>query len=123
MSLPKKLEDFIGRYVDSIETLEILLQLQRSPETVWMAPAMESHLGMKSGTAEKRLESLARHGFAIRGSSSGYRYGTPDKELDATVAELAAMYAERRVMVVNTIFSENLARLRAFSNAFKVKSE
>ena len=59
----------------------------------------------------------------VKGASRGYRYNPGNEALDAAVGELAAAYADRRVSVVNAVFSENLARLRAFSDAFKVKSE
>ena len=122
MNLSQPLEAFIGRHIDSIETLEILLLLQRSPDTYWMTSAIESHLGIKSGTAEKRLFALQEHGFVVKGMTGGFRYAR-NNAADANVKALAEAYAEQRTAVVNTVFSENLARLRAFSNAFKVKSE
>lgn len=123
MNLAPKLQEFISRYIDSIETLEILLLLERSPETYWMASAIESHLGIKTGTAEKRLQGLLQNGFIVKGASRGYRFSPENETQNAAVAELATAYTARRVSVVNMVFSENLARLRAFSDAFKVKSE
>jgi hypothetical protein len=118
--LPDPLEHFIARYVDSIETLETLLLLERSRETFWMTSAIESHLGFKAGSAEKRLQLLLQNGFVVRGMSGAYRYCPKRAEDDAQVAELAAAYADRRAAVLNVLFSDNLARLRAFANAFKV---
>jgi predicted transcriptional regulator len=123
LKLPQPLQEFIGQNIDSIETLEILLLLHRSPETYWMAPAIESHLGIKAGTADKRLQGLMNGGFIVKGTTGAYRYSPENEEQNASVSELATAYAEKRVAVVNAVFSENLARLRAFSNAFRVKSE
>ncbi len=123
MSLPQPLEQFIARYVDSVETLETLLLLKRSSETFWMTSAIESHLGIKAGSAEKRLQSLLQNGFVVRGMSGAYRYCPKRADDDALVAELATAYAEQRTAVLNFLFSDSLARLRAFANAFKVKSE
>lgn len=123
MSLPQPLEQFIARYVDSVETLETLLLLKRSSETFWMTSAIESHLGLKSGNAEKRLQGLLQNGFVVKGMSGGYRYCPERAEDDVQVAELAVAYAERRAAVLNFLFSDNLSSLRAFANAFKVKSE
>lgn len=115
--------DFVRRHVDSIETLEILLLLHRAPDTSWTPPALDDHFGMKSGVADKRLQGLLKHGLVIRDPSGGYRLRPKTEDLRAGLEDLATAYAERRSTVVNTVFSENLARLRAFSNAFKVKSE
>jgi len=123
MSLPPPLQDFIGQYIDSIETLEILLLLQRAPETAWQPAAVDSHLGMKDGTAGKRLTDLVRKGLVTKTSSGDFRYMPGDESRNVGVAGLAAAYAGRRVAVVNSIFSENLTRLRAFADAFKVKGE
>lgn len=123
MNLPPTLVEFIGRYIDSIETLEILLLLKRSPETYWMPTAIESHLGIRPGLAERYLRELLDNGFIVRGMTGAFRYSPSGDAYDESIAELAAAYAEQRVAVVNTVFSQNLARLRAFANAFKVKSE
>ena len=123
MNLPPSLEEFIGRYVDSIETLEILLLLKRSPETYWMTTAIESHLGIRSGTAEKHLRELLDNRFIVRGMTGAFRYSPSNEGHDEAVTALAAAYADQRVAVVNAVFSESLSRLRAFANAFKVTSE
>lgn len=123
MSVPQPLQEFIRDYVDSIETLEILLLLNRAPDTFWTTTAIDSHFGMKQGTADKRLQAMLRNGLVTRGTSGGYRFMPRDEAQRALVAALATAYGDRRASVVNTVFSENLARLRAFSDAFKVKSE
>jgi len=121
MSVPQPLQDFIRDHVDTIETLEILLLLQRGPDTYWTGSAIDSHIGMKEGTADKRLQGLVRSGLVARGTSGGYRFMPQKEEQRELVSMLATAYGERRASVVNTVFSENLARLRAFSDAFKVK--
>lgn len=123
MSLQQSLIAFIRRYVGSMETLEILLLLQRAPDTFWTASAIDSHFGMKQGTAQERLQGLLQSHLVTRGTSGGYRYAPRDEELREGVSALAIAYAERRAVVANIVYSENLERLRAFSEAFKVKSE
>jgi hypothetical protein len=123
MNLAKEIEEVIGRYIDSIETLDVLLLLQRSPDTFWRPEAIDSHLGLKSGMAAKKLESLMRDELVVCGNAGGYRYHVNDENLRNNIADLATAYADRRIAVVNAIYSENPARLRAFADAFKVKSE
>lgn len=123
MSQAVSWEQFVRQCVDSLETLEILLLLQREPAAHWTPVAIDSHFGMKSGLADKRLKTLLKHGLVIKNESGGFRFAPKNEELRAGAALLAVAYADRRSNVVNTIFSENLDRLRAFSDAFKVKSE
>lgn len=123
MSQARSLNEFIGRYIDSIETLEILLLLQRSPDTFWRPEAIDSHLGLKPGISDNRLSGLLQNGLVTAGTSGGYRYQVQDEDLKSWVSKLTSEYANRRIHVVNTVYSENLARLRAFAEAFKMKGE
>lgn len=123
MTLPQHVLDFIRDHVDSIETLEIILLLHRAPDTFWRPEAIESHLGLKPGTAEKCLQKLDVSGIALQGMTRGYRYRATDAAVDRSVKALAAAYAEHRISVVNAVYSENLRRLRAFADAFKVKGD
>jgi DNA-binding IclR family transcriptional regulator len=99
LSLQQAVMDLIRRYVDSMETLEIILLLQRAPDTFWTASAIDSHFGMRQGTAERRLQGLLENRLVTRGKSGGYRYAPEDEELRATVSALAIAYAERPSLV------------------------
>ena len=124
MSLSPELLELIQQHIDSVETLEILLLLQRTPETFWTASAIESHLGLKSGTAERLLSNLEQRRLLVAGMSGGYRYNPNDDAARRDViAELATAYAGRRGEVINALYSANLTRLRAFSDAFKMRNE
>jgi len=123
VSVSTGVQEFIAQYVDSIETLEILLLLHRSPDTYWIPKAIESHQGMKPGSAEPRLQRLVADRLVIKGQSGGYRYMVRDPALGRDVDALSAEYGERRVAVVDAIYSEKHSALRAFSDAFKIKGE
>ncbi|MGH9418567.1 MAG: hypothetical protein ACRD3J_01230 [Thermoanaerobaculia bacterium] len=124
MTISKSLTEFIGCNVDSIETLEILMLLQRAPDTFWTAVAIESQLGMRSGVSGPRLDSLCENGLIVRGfTAGGYRYSPGNEALRSLVEELATAYADSRAVVLNAVHSEHLDRLRAFADAFRMKSE
>lgn len=122
MSIPFAVEDFVARYIDSIETLEILLLLHRAPDTFWMPAAVESQLGMKRDTADGRMQALQNEGLLVRGMTGAYRYSPTAAEAREEVSALAVAYAEQRWLVVDAVFGRN-KHLRAFSDAFRVKSE
>jgi hypothetical protein len=66
MTLSDSTQAFIRRHIDSIEALEILMLLQRAPDTFWTPAAMNAHLRMKEGIAEECLQRLLHNGFDQR---------------------------------------------------------
>ena len=112
----------IGTVIDSVETLEILLLLRRSPQTYWAAAAVAEQLGMRPETTRTRLEALRHRGLLAAGADTGaYRFAPSDPKVVNGINELADAYADRRISVINAIYAANLERLRAFSDAFRMK--
>lgn len=119
--LPAPLRHLIASSIDSIEALEILLLLRRSPHAFWATRAIAEQLGIAPEIVTTKLDLLRRAGLIAVGHETGaYRFAPSTEELAASIGDLAHAYNERRASVVNTIFSANLERLRAFSDAFKV---
>jgi hypothetical protein len=119
--LPSELHELVVGTFDSVESIEIMLLLRRSPQTYWAPAAVAEQLGLRPELAETKLAALHRQKILATGANTGaYRYA-PGEELSRRLEELAAAYTNRRVSVINTIYSANLERLRAFSNAFRVK--
>jgi hypothetical protein len=120
--LTPELQDLIARVFDSVESVEIVLLLRRSPHTYWGVPAVAEQLGIRPEVAQAKLSALADLRILKVGEQTGaFRYAPDDTKVSANLDDLAAAYAHYRVSVVNTIYSANLERLRAFSNAFRVK--
>jgi hypothetical protein len=122
--LPPDVQRLIATCIDSVETMEILILLRRSPDSFWSGEAVAAQLGIKPEVAERKLGALTNAGLLARGFQSGaFRFAPSDDALRQTVDQLAETYANRRINVLNAIYSENLNRLRAFSDAFKLKKE
>lgn len=120
--LPPEVGELIGSTIDSVEAVEIIMLLRRSPQTYWSEQAVAEQLGMRPETARAKLQALHGRGIAAMGERTGaYRYAPKDERLKKALGELAAAYDDRRITVINAIYSANLERLRAFSDAFKVK--
>jgi hypothetical protein len=121
--LSPSVRDLIVRSIDSLESLELLMLLRRSPETYWSADAAGQRLGIKPEIARKKLISLRDSGLLAEGAeTSAFRYA-PDEQTRQTIDDLAAACTDQRIHVTNTIFSANLERLKAFTNAFKLKND
>jgi predicted transcriptional regulator len=120
--LTSEVIELITRAIDSVESIEIMMLLRRSPKTFWAAAAVAEQLGMKQEVAAAKLDALQRQDILKRGEVTGaFRYAPAGEELKQRLEELATEYTDRRANVINTIYSANLERLRAFSNAFRVK--
>lgn len=110
--------------IGSVELLEVLLLLGRSPDTFWTAEAVAQRLGMNNDVVKKALQSLTTEKFvSLARDTVAYRYDPGDERRRKAVAALADDYAKQRVNVINTIYSANLERLRAFSDSFKLKKD
>lgn len=114
----------IAQAFDSVESIELLLLLRRSSNTFWSAHAAAEMIGVRDEIAERKIAALAAARLLRPAETTGaYRYAPATEELARRVEVLVEAYATRRAEVINTIYSGNLERLRAFSNAFKLKGE
>ena len=116
-----ELEQFIASNIQTVEEVEILSLLSRSPETFWSTDAIAQHLGLKPDLVAARTRDLQRRRL-VKGGDSGpvFRYGPADENLRLMVERLIVEYRERRIGVINAIYSANLTRLRSFADSFKL---
>ena len=115
------LDQFIASTIHSVEEVEILTVLSRSPETFWSADALAQHLGLKPDVVAARSRDLERRGLIKSGESGPvYRFAPANEAMVEQVKTLVDAYRDRRVSVINSIYSANLTRLRSFADAFKL---
>jgi len=125
--IPDRVKAFIRDCIDSIEQLEALLLLRRTPRRPWSADAVSAELRTNADSAGRRLADLARLRLldVVPGPDGGeprYVYHL-DGAHDGVVADLDRAYAERRVTVVNLVIGKPLERVRTFADAFYFRSE
>lgn len=122
-ALPEDVRQFLLRYIDSVEQLEVLLLLRGSPTTSWSPEAVAQALYSNPTSVAYRLAMLQRHELITAAEPpTSYRYQTTSALHDA-VTRLAEMYKERRVAVVTFIASKPMANVRAFSDAFRLRKK
>lgn len=116
--LPPDVLHLIDRAIGSLQALELLLLLRRSPETYWAASAVAGTLGGDVRVVRRELAALVNAGLVVSGSQTGaYRFA-PRREADRdAVEQLAAAYGdERRLSIVDAIASRSV---RALAGAFR----
>lgn len=122
--LPEGVRRLIADSIDSVEQLEILLLLLQHPERTWTAETVARELRVSSLSAGDRLEDLARDALLARvKSGEEYRYAPGSAALDEAVRGLATAYTERRVTVINLIFSKPVDKIRTFADAFRLRKK
>jgi hypothetical protein len=126
MHLSEALQQFIIRYINSIDQLEMLLMLQREPSREWTADEITRLLFSERESISSRLEELKDTGLVAAKELSGeirYRYAPRTPELEDAASELARDYPMYRVSIINLIFSKPIDRIRTFADAFRFKKD
>jgi hypothetical protein len=123
--LPIEVEEFVFNYIDSLEQLEILLLVRSKPESLWSVKEVNETLKSSPSSVAQRLEKLTTYGLIQARSQEPacYQYHPATPQLAAAVQELALAYKERRLTVVQCIFSKPLSSLRIFADSFKLRKD
>ncbi|HEY4640806.1 MAG TPA: hypothetical protein VII75_05635 [Thermoanaerobaculia bacterium] len=102
--VPESLELILHHGVDSMESIDILLLLRRS-EAFWTSEAIAQQLGIAKDVVAQKCANMAKAQLLAVGSDTGaYRYAPRNDATCEAIDKLA-----------------NLERLRAFSDAFRLK--
>jgi hypothetical protein len=123
--IPEDVRAFIIAHIASVEQLEILLFLHAHPDRVWAAADLSHELYIAEESASRRLAEFHGHKLLVRqeGHPLMYRYSPLDARMTAVIDSLAAVYQERRVRVINLIFSKPVDHIRSFADAFKFRKK
>jgi hypothetical protein len=123
--LPPDVRQFLSDYVQSISQLELLVLLQRDAEKFWSVEEAAKELYTPASMTEPLLESLRMNGLVSFGGETkrDYRYAPKSPALDKLVRDLVQLYAERRVTIINTIYSGPLQKLQNFADAFRIRNK
>lgn len=116
---------FIADYIDSVETLDVLLFLYRGREKEWGAAAVSRELRGNPASVAKRLADLCLRGLlSLRVTTDlQYRYCPNDEAVELLVDELAQIYLKQRGSVIKLIFSKPLDKITVFADAFRLRDK
>ncbi len=123
--ISREVEQFIHEKIHSVEQLEVLLLLSRTPEKEWGPAEVSQELHIQPESAAKRLFDLHAAELLILSQTSDrlYRYKPATSALESAVRGLAEAYTVRRVSVINLIFATPRDHIRVFSDAFRIRKE
>lgn len=124
-ALPNHVQQFLKGNIQSIAQLELLLLLYRDRDNSWTVADAAKNQYTAVTMTETALESLRGSGLVkiINDGETRYQYAPASANLDQLVGELAQLYTERRVTVVNAIYSSPLDTLQSFADAFRIRKK
>jgi DNA-binding MarR family transcriptional regulator len=121
--LSPDLQRFIARHIQSVEKLELLLLFFRDPTRTWHTPEIVQQIQSSAGSVSKKLDEMVASGFVAREKDGKFRFVEKSPSTQSQVAALDQAYRQRRIKVIEAIFSKSTEELRAFSDAFKLRKE
>jgi hypothetical protein len=123
--IPAELRRFIADYLGSIAQLELLLLLVASGDKQWSAGEAAKALYIAPEAALGFLELMRQQGLCAASSESPARYSfKPARPEWVQLAEaLAVQYRERRLAVIDVIYSAPAEKFRRFADAFRLRED
>ncbi len=112
---------FVRLYIRSVYTLELLLLVSRRRDKMWQSDELVRELRSSWTAVDDALNRMVHAGFIERTPAGDYHYAPTSSEREQIVAELDGLYASRPLTVVQAIIATPDEKLRAFSDAFKLK--
>ena len=119
--LPEDVHRFLHQNIESVEQLEVLLLLWRTPERGWTSDEVATAVYSHPSSVVRRLAMLYGQGLLREREPGCYQYAPRTAELHDTVTRLDQVYRERRVAVITLIASKPIENVRAFSDAFRIR--
>lgn len=124
-NLPKEAGDFLVKCISSVAQLELLLLMYRGQARAWSVDELVRELHIDRDWAAQQLDELQDCHLLSRtdAASPVYRFDPQTARLRNAVAVIAQLYAERRVAVIDFIYSRPLQKLRVFAESFRIKKD
>jgi predicted transcriptional regulator len=120
MPISAAIEQFITLHIQSLEQLEILDLLAKSPEQTLRLPVIYQGIQTNAQSISDRLKNFVSAQLVIE-ENGGYRLSP--KYVPITM-ELMEIYKQRRVSVIELIYKRPASpSLREFSDAFRIKKK
>jgi hypothetical protein len=115
------LSAFIAHSIGSVWTLELLILLKRDSDRGWDEQSMIRELRSSPVVVQEAIQRLQNAGLVMRTDEGLFRYQAASVPLDKLANEIAELYATKPMAVIKAVIDGRTDKLRAFSDAFKLK--
>jgi len=123
--LPEEVREFIRLYVSSIEQLEILLYLNGITPREESSESIARALYLSPESTVRQLHHFREKGLVAMSSTMPphFKLNPANSLLGQRIQSLALSYRERRVSVINEIFSNPISTIQSFADAFIINKK
>lgn len=121
--MPESVKDIIRRFIRSVADLEALLLVSSQPDREWRTSDISQALYITAGASEAQMERMLAQGFVSSSEPGVYRYAPADEKMRDAVEELAVVYEQWRVRVIEYIYTRPSDSVRSFAHAFRIKGD
>jgi DNA-binding IclR family transcriptional regulator len=121
--LAPELLRFIARYISSIERLEILSLFYAEPAKSFQVAEVVRKVQSSERSVKDCLQWFLEHGFLGQPEEGAYKFSPGTNELAEGTAALAKAYREKRVSIVEAIYSQPSSTIQDFADAFKLRKD
>ncbi len=122
--LSNEAQQFVSKYILSLEQLEILILLSNSNGKLWSSGEVLHRIQSSQTSVVERLELLQLQKILHKEPGTPDRYQfSPSPELLPGIAAVIGAYQMRRVKLIEAIFSKPTDTVRSFADAFKLRKD
>lgn len=120
-AISERLQEFIFEYIDTVEQVEIIALLNKSPESWIDSMEITKELRRNPTSVAKTLQLLHQRGFLNKDelNPSRYKYHGRTEKFNQLIEELLREYEVRPHAILELIFSP-MKRARTFADAFRL---
>jgi hypothetical protein len=121
--LPAVVLAFIRRHIGSLEQLEVLTVMMKSPERWWDAAEVAALLGLNLAVARTALERLASGNLLAITLTTDvhYRFQPGTQELREAADRFADAWRDQRGEIVGIVTDRQRRAIRDFADAFRIR--
>jgi hypothetical protein len=112
---------FIREHIGSVYTLELLLLVKRDRERCWTASELVRELRSSGTAVAEALSRMIHAGLVSLRADGRYCFAPISPRHEQLAAEIEKAYNSMPMSVVKAIIASPDEKLRAFSDAFKLK--
>ncbi|HWN94627.1 MAG TPA: hypothetical protein VNT99_06325 [Methylomirabilota bacterium] len=123
-SIPEEVRQFVGKYIRSLDQLEVLLLVGALPDRQWSVEDVYNVVRSSPAVVADRLESLVNARILSRnGQPPVYQYQPKDEGVAHAISALGATYKLSRHRIVELIYAPTRTEdaLTTFTEAFRFK--
>jgi hypothetical protein len=122
--IPTDIRVFIARYLRSVGHLELMLFLFDGRDREWTAIDLAKEMRTNESLVEQQVSALngpIKKTKIIK--PEAFRFEAADKSLLELVAKLSSLYRSHRHAIISEVYSQPLATIQSFADAFKIKKD